>query len=49
MESAEKLKVIEAQLTELEDKQDPAMLELLPWWEERKTYREQKALGTCPR
>jgi hypothetical protein len=45
MKLVEELKVIEAQLTEWEDKQPLEFLELLPWWEERKKYREQKALG----
>lgn len=45
MKLVEELKVIEAQLTEWEEKQPLEFLELLPWWEERKKYREQKALG----
>lgn len=44
----EELKLIEQQLTEWEDKQPIEFLELLPWWEERKAYREQKALGNTP-
>lgn len=42
----EKIKLIEVQLTEWEDKQPIDYLEKLPWWEERKKYREQKAAGT---
>lgn len=48
MALVEELKVIEAQLTEWEDQQPLELLEKLPWWEERKKYREQKALGNVP-
>lgn len=42
------LAVIEAQLTEWEDAQPLEVLERLPWWEERRQYRENKALGIVP-
>lgn len=42
------LAVIEAQLTEWEDAQPTDVLERLPWWEERKRYRENKTLGIVP-
>ena len=47
-EMVEKLRLIEAQLTEWEDKQSVEFLELLPWWPERKMYRELKANGEVP-
>jgi hypothetical protein len=44
----EKLKLIEEQMTEWEDKQPIGTLELLPWWEDRKNYRALKAAGNVP-
>lgn len=48
MALVEKLRLIEEQMTIFEDHQTQEFLELLPWWEERKKYREQKALGNLP-
>ena len=44
----EELKVIEEQLCIWEDSQPEEFLALLPWWEDRKEYRRQKALGNVP-
>jgi hypothetical protein len=48
MALVEELKVIEEQLTKWEDAMPLEYLEKLPWWEERKKYREQKAQGNVP-
>lgn len=42
------LKVIEEQMTEWEDSQPLWFLEQLPWWEERKKYRQLKLEGNLP-
>jgi len=44
----EELKIIEEQITAWEDTQPLWFLERLPWWEERKKYREMKAKGEVP-
>jgi len=41
----ERIKQMEEDLTAWEDSMPLEFLEMLPWWEERKLYREQKALG----
>lgn len=48
MALVEKLRIIEEQMTIFEDHQTQEFLELLPWWEERRKYRAQKALGNLP-
>jgi hypothetical protein len=48
MAIVEKLKLIEEQMTEWEDKQPLSTLELLPWWENRRRYRELKLLREVP-
>lgn len=48
MQLVEDMKKIEEKMTKWEDLQPIEFLELLPWWEGRKRYRELKALGDVP-
>ena len=48
MALVEKLRLIEEQITIFDDHQTQEFLELLPWREERRKYREQKAFGNVP-